>query len=65
MAPGYSSVSLMTIFFSARCGHQKVVVKNILVSVNGAVKHSKFLLKYDLDGGLYPDLQPCGLSLAS
>ena len=40
--------------------------KNLLVSVNGAVKRSKYFLKlYDLDGGLYPDLQSCGRILAS
>ena len=39
--------------------------KNLLVSVNGAVKRSKYFLKYDLDGGLYPDLQSCGRILAN
>ena len=38
---------------------------NLPVNVYGAMKLSTCLLKYDLDGDLYPDLQPCGLPLAS
>lgn len=35
---------------------------HILISSHGATKP---YLKYDLDGGLYPGLQPCGLPLVS
>lgn len=40
--------------------------QNILVNLYGTTKLSKkCLLNCDLDGGLYPDLQLCGLPLAS
>ena len=35
------------------------------MSLQGTIRLSKCRLKYDLDGGLYPDLQSCGLPLAS
>ena len=69
MAARYSGVSLRTEKkeeekeISERTS-TKVVVKNILVNVNGAEIHSKYALRYDLDdGGLYPDLQSWGLPL--
>lgn len=52
-------MSVYKMWISKNCGF------NLLVGVYGAMKLSKCLLKYDLDGDLYPDLQPWGLPLAS